>query len=227
MPVSRKMYKLLVADNSFLVREGLKSLLQSMPSFEVIEVTENKQLAIQIKKHKPEVLVIDPLAFDISQAEMASLKKEFSGLNILAITNLLPKKDISSYLGSGVTGYLLKDCDKEEIYQAIESTRKGERFLCGKIADVLLSEAEIKITPVYTKKLSCEGFVVSEREIEIIQLIAIGLSNKQIADKLCLSLHTVNTHRKNILQKLKVNNTAGVVMFAVKNNLLSEELLAN
>jgi len=221
------MYKLLVADNSFLVREGLKSLLTSMPTFEVFEVSENKLLAAQIKKNMPRVLVIDPVSFEISQMEMAALKKEFPGLHILAITNLLPKKDISAYLASGVTGYLLKDCDKNEIYEAIEATRKGERFLCGKIADVLLTDPEIKVTLNYTKKLSCEGFVVSEREIEIIRHIALGLSNKQIADKLCLSLHTVNTHRKNILQKLKVNNTAGVVMFAVKNNLLSEELHAN
>ncbi len=221
------MYKLLVADSSFLVREGLKSLLNSMPSYQVLEVTENTLLSAQIKKNKPAVLVIDPLSFEISQAQMAELKKEFSGLQILVITNLLPKKDISSFLDSGVTGFLLKDCDSDEIREAIESTRKGDRFLCGKIADVLLTDAEVKVTPVYTKKLSCEGFVVSEREIEIIKHIALGLSNKQIADKLCLSLHTVNTHRKNILQKLKVNNTAGVVMFAVKNNLLSEELHAN
>ena len=67
---------------------------------------------------------------------------------------------------------------------------------------------------------SCEGFGVTEREIEIIKYIAEGLSNKQIADKLSLSTHTVNTHRKNIMNKLDVNNTAGIVMFAVKNQLL-------
>ena len=221
------MYKLLVADSSFLVREGLKSLLLGMPSFELLEVADNKLLTQEIRKSKPHVLVIDPVSFEISHEQMWALKGEFPGVQILAITNLLPKKEISSYLDKGVTGYLLKDCDRDEIREAIESTRKGERFLCGKIADALLAEAEVKVTPVYTRKLSCEGFVVSEREIEVIKLIALGLSNKQIADKLCLSLHTVNTHRKNILQKLKVNNTAGVVMFAVKNNLLSEELHAN
>jgi DNA-binding NarL/FixJ family response regulator len=222
------MYKLLVADNSFLVREGLKSLLQGMPAFELLEVSDNKLLSEQLRKSEPEVLVIDPVSFEISHEQMSALKDEFPAVQILAITNLLPRNEISAYLEKGVTGYLLKDCDRDEIREAIESTRKGERFLCGKIADALLDEAEVKAAPVYVnKKLSCEGFVVSEREIEIIKLIAFGLSNKQIADKLCLSLHTVNTHRKNILQKLKVNNTAGVVMFAVKNNLLSEELHAN
>ncbi|MGZ3864825.1 MAG: response regulator transcription factor [Bacteroidia bacterium] len=217
------MTRILVADNSVLVREGLKSLLRDMPAFSVEEVSENKSLITAIKKHKPDVLVIDPFSFEVSTDQITALKKQFQTLNILAITNILPKQEISSFLDSGVTGYLLKDCDKEEICDAIENTNRGNRFLCGKIVDVMMSEAEIKITPAFVKRSSCEGMVVSEREIEIIKHIAFGLSNKQIADKLCLSLHTINTHRKNIMQKLQVNNTAGIVMFAVKNNLLAEE----
>lgn len=219
--------KLLVADNSVLVREGLRYLLKENTSIQIFETHDNKELTSVIREVQPDVLVIDPVSFEITSDGITALRSEFGQLHIMAITNMLSKQEISSYLESGITGYLLKDCDKDEIYQAIEATRKGERFLCGKIADVLLSEAEVKITPAYTKKIACEGFVVSEREVEVIKLIALGLSNKQIADKLCLSLHTVNTHRKNILQKLKVNNTAGVVMFAVKNNLLEQELHAN
>ena len=217
------MIRILVADNSVLVREGLKSLLRDMPVYAIDEVAVNTGLINAIKKHKPQVLVIDPFSFEINTKQIADLKNQFENLNILAITNMLPKEEISSFLNSGVTGYLLKDCDKQEICEAIENTRNGNRFLCGKIVDVLMSEAEIKITPAYVKRISCEGLAVSEREVEIIKHIAFGLSNKQIADKLCISLHTVNTHRKNIMQKLHVNNTAGVVMFAVKNNLLAEE----
>ncbi|MGZ3865464.1 MAG: response regulator transcription factor [Bacteroidia bacterium] len=217
------MTRILVADNSVLVREGLKSLLRDMPAFTIEEVSENNSLISAIKKHKPHVLVIDPFSFDISTEQITALKKQFTNLNILAITNMLPKQEIASFLDSGVTGYLLKDCDKEEICEAIENTNNGTRFLCGKIVDVMMSEAEVKITPAFIKRSSCEGMVVSERESEIIKHIALGLSNKQIADKLCLSLHTINTHRKNIMQKLQVNNTAGIVMFAVKNNLLAEE----
>jgi DNA-binding NarL/FixJ family response regulator len=217
------MIRILVADNSVLVREGLKSLLRDMPVFSIEEVAENSGLLNAIKKYKPQVLVIDPQSFGVNTKQITDLKNQFENLNILAITNILPKEEISSFLNSGVTGYLLKDCDKQEICEAIENTRMGNRFLCGKIVDVLMSEAEIKITPAYVKKISCEGLTVSEREVEIIKHIALGLSNKQIADKLYLSLHTINTHRKNIMQKLHVNNTAGVVMFAVKNNLLAEE----
>lgn len=221
------MIRILVADNSILVREGLKSLLRDEPVYAVAEVVENAELVNAIKKHKPQVLVIDPVAFQISTRQITELKKQFDKLNILAITNMLPKGEISVFLDSGVTGYLLKDCDKQEICEAIENTRNGNRFLCGKIVDVMMGDpaaaGEVKIIPAYVKNISCNGMIVSEREIEIIKHIALGLSNKQIADKLCLSLHTVNTHRKNIMQKLQVNNTAGIVMFAVKNNLLAEE----
>src|ERR1700751_4559316 len=160
------MIRILVADNSVLVREGLKSLLRDMPVFSIEEVAENAGLLNAIKKYKPQVLVIDPQSFGITTKQITDLKKQFENLNILAITNMLPKEEISSFLNSGVTGYLLKDCDKQEICEAIENTRSGNRFLCGKIVDVLMSEAEIKITPAYVKKVSCEGLAVSEREVE-------------------------------------------------------------
>jgi len=224
------MYKILIADNSVITREGLKSLLSAL-SVDIEEVTSTSELSNSISEFKPAVLIIDPVSFETSHNDIIKLKADHKEVFILAITHLIPKAEISAYLDAGVTGFLLKDCDKQEICEAIESTRNGVRFLCGKIVDVLVGPStaaqELRVNPSPSKKFSCEGFVVSEREVEIIKLIALGLSNKQIADKLCLSLHTVNTHRKNILQKLRVNNTAGVVMFAVKNNLLSAELHAN
>jgi len=120
---------------------------------------------------------------------------------------------------------LLKECEKAEIMEAINASIKGEKFVCGKILALLTAEKEIKTSNSYIKTLKCDGLTVTEREIEIIVEIALGLSNKQIADKLCLSTHTVNTHRKNIMLKLGVNNTAGIVMFAVKNQLLQTSFL--
>ena len=105
----------------------------------------------------------------------------------------------------------------EEILEAVNSTIKGEKFICGKIVSYLTAEKEIVPTNSFIKSLGCDGMSVTDREIDIIRGIAEGLSNKLIADKLKLSTHTVNTHRKNIMSKLGVNNTAGVVMFAVKN----------
>jgi DNA-binding NarL/FixJ family response regulator len=221
------MLTILVADNSVLMREGFKALMQSAYSVNINEVTEKANLLSALKKHKPEILVIDPVSMQIIPTDIAQIKKQHKALQILAISAMLPKEEISLLLNAGVTSFLLKECDKQEICDAIDNTEKGTRFLCGQIVDILMAEDSIPAKTLH-KKNSCEGFAISDREIEIIKHIALGLSNKQIADKLFLSFHTVHTHRKNIMQKLSVNNTAGVVMFAVKNNLLvSEEIHTN
>jgi DNA-binding NarL/FixJ family response regulator len=221
------MLTIIVADNSVLMREGFKALMQSSYSVKMNEVTEKTNLLSALKKHKPEILVIDPVSMQITPTDIAQIKKQHKALQILAISPMLPKEEISLLLNAGVTSFLLKECDKQEICDAIDNTEKGTRFLCGQIIDALTAEDNVPAKTL-RKKNSCEGFAISDREIEIIKHIALGLSNKQIADKLFLSFHTVHTHRKNIMQKLSVNNTAGVVMFAVKNNLLvNDEIFAN
>jgi DNA-binding NarL/FixJ family response regulator len=220
------MIKLLIADNSILIREGLKALLNDVTNFAFVgSVGNNKQLKEMNSILKPDVLIIDCYSLLTSNSELKALKKCNKNLQILAITQMISKQEISAYLNGEVTSYLLKECDKEEIIDAIHETRQGNRFLCGKIAHVLSAPEEIAPTPAYMKSVSCEGISVTEREADVIRYIAEGLSNKQIADKLFLSTHTVNTHRKNIMNKLGVNNTAGIVMYAVKNNLLERNTL--
>ncbi len=224
------MTKLLIADNSVLVRTGLKTLLADVDGFVFVGEADNGiELKEKNKLFKPDVLIVDCYSLLLSNTDLKTLKKVNKNLQILAITQLLSKKDIASYLNGEVLSYLLKECDKEEIIEAINATQKGNQFLCGKIAHILTAPEEYSITPSYVKGVSCEGIQVTEREADVIKFISEGLSNKQIADKLCLSTHTVNTHRKNIMAKLGVNNTAGIVMYAVKNNLLEQNsfLFAN
>ena len=221
------MLTIVVADNSVLTREGFKAVMQGTYSVSINEVTEKAKLLSSLKKHKPQILVIDPVSMQITPIDISQIKKQFIDLQILAISPMLPKEEISLLLNAGITSFLLKECDKQEICDAIDNTQKGTRFLCGQIIDTLTADSDVA-TKSFSKKISCEGFAISEREIEIIKHIALGLSNKQIAEKLFLSFHTVHTHRKNVMQKLRVNNTAGVVMFAVKNNLLvNEEIHTN
>jgi len=100
--------------------------------------------------------------------------------------------------------------------EAIYKTANGEKFMCGKIVSDILETASSNVA-----QYSCEGLNVSDREMEIIKLIAEGLSNKEVADKLFLSTHTVTTHRKTFLNKLVVNNTSDLVLFALRENLVS------
>jgi DNA-binding NarL/FixJ family response regulator len=114
----------------------------------------------------------------------------------------------------GVGSFVLSECSEAEILEALSEMLQGKDFMCGKIVDFLTSPAGA------LKSTRCEGMVLTDREMDILKLIAEGHSNKQMADLLFLSPHTINTHRKNIMAKLQVNNTAGLVMYAVKENLL-------
>ncbi len=219
------MISVLIADKYFLSRVGLMSLLNGAADFEAEQVGDDNfdQLLESIKKIKPRILVLDFQSMGFSTKQISILTQKFRRLQILAITDYLSRAEMQAALDAGVRSYLLKECDEDEIIEALNATYNGERFLCGKVAYYLSSQETMETIRPQLSQVSCEGLGITDREIDVIKLIAGGLSNKQIADKLCLSTHTVNTHRKNLMNKLKVNNTAGVLMFAVKNNLLSTE----
>lgn len=216
------MIRVLIADKNFLSRVGLELLVGELNGFELVPSVcgDANDLANQLHLSKPNLLITDHVSLGMSHRELQSLIRRFSRTRFLVITEMPAKKELSLVLEAGVTSFLLKDCDKSEILEAINSTIKGEKFVCGKILSVMSAPEEVVPGNSFIKSLRCDGVPVTEREIEIIRYIAEGLSNKLIADKLGLSTHTVSTHRKNIMAKLGVNNTAGVVMFAVKNQLL-------
>lgn len=216
------MITVLVADKNFLSRVGLELLVGELKGFNLAPTVcgDSEDLRNQIRLSRPNLVIADFVSLGIGTAELRSLVQEFPRSRFMVITDLLSKKELDRVLASGVTSYLLKECDKSEILEAINSTIKGEKFLCSKIVSVMAASSEIVTGNSLIKSLGCDGIRVTEREVDIIRCIAEGLSNKLIADKLGLSTHTVNTHRKNIMSKLGVNNTAGVVMFAVKNRLL-------
>ncbi len=216
------MINILIADNSVLIQLGIKSLLKEIKEFNFINAANTKEELIALNKEiKPDIIIVDLESLFVNELEVSFIKKQNKNVFILGISKHISKQNIVNYLKSGVTSFLLKECDKNEIIDAINSTAQGLRFLCGKIAHAIASNEEINLTPNYLKQISCEGLVVSEREIEVIKFIAEGLSNKQIADAMYLSTHTINTHRENIMNKLGINNTAGIVMFAVRNNILN------
>jgi len=217
------MISVLIADKNYLSRLGLFTLLSASPNFEV-DYTEDENfenLIACIKKSKPKILVLDFQSLNINSKQISTITKTFKRLQVLAITDYLNRSEMQSALDSGVRSYLLKECDKEEIIEALHATHNGERFLCGKVAYFLANSDDLEVMRPQLEKVSCQGLGITDRELDIIRLISEGLSNKLIADKLELSTHTVNTHRKNIMSKLGIPNTAGIVMFAVKNKLLA------
>lgn len=208
--------KIFIADNNYLSRKGIQAFLSENNDFILSgEALNSSELIKSFSESNANLLIIDFASSSFTLETIREFKKKFPLIPVLAITNPQNRNNISKAMELGVKSYLLKECDQEEITEAIYKTIHGEQFLCGKIVDILISET------TGTSEASCQGLNVSEREIEIISLIAEGYSNKQIADKLFLSTHTVTTHRKNIMNKLDINNTAGLVLFAVRENLIS------
>lgn len=217
------MISVLIADKNYLSRLGLFTLLNTSPNFEVdyTDDADFENLVSTIKKNKPRILVLDFQSLGYTVQQISTLIKTFKRLQIMAITDFLTKAEMQAVLDAGVRSYLLKECDKDEIIEALHATYNNERFLCGKVAYYLTSTESMELVRPELDKVSCQGLGITDRELDVIRLISEGLSNKLIADKLELSTHTVNTHRKNIMAKLNIPNTAGIVMFAVKHKLLA------
>ena len=209
--------RITIADSNFLSRKGLAVVLKENSDFTLLaEALSTSDLINQAKFYQPDLIIIDYSSANFSLQGLEQIVKKYPSARILAITDVQSNNIIAKALKTGVTSHLLKDCDQDEIVEAIYKTAKGQQFMCGKIVSAVHEEKQEGAV-----EYSCEGLNISEREMEIIKLIAEGLSNKEVADKLFLSTHTITTHRKNIMNKLGVNNTAGLVLFAVRENLIS------
>lgn len=210
--------KVIIADSHFLSRKGLAVLLSENSDFALLaEALSTSDLVNQAKIYQPDLIIINYDSENFSLEGIPQVVKKYPGTPLLAITEFKNNAVIAKAMNSGVKSHLLKDCDQDEIIEAIYKTVQGEQFMCGKIVSAVLDEKG----PAAIATYNCAGVNISEREMEIIKLIAEGLSNKEVADKLFISTHTVTTHRKNIMAKLGVNNTAGLVLFAVRENLIS------
>ncbi|MFN5912624.1 MAG: LuxR C-terminal-related transcriptional regulator [Bacteroidota bacterium] len=211
----------ILADSNDLVRVGLRAVLNSSSGYKIVgEARDNEELLDQVSNFGASLVVIDYTApgFDIDV--IPKVLQKHKGVKFLAITPDQSAQTLVSALRSGVTSYVKKDCDLTEIQNAVTETFRGNKFFCGQILETI-QRSSIDVNDVDFDSFSCEPILLSERENEIIKLIAEGNTNVQIADLLFLSNHTINTHRKNIMAKLGVKNTAGIVMYAVKTQLVS------
>lgn len=208
------MIDILIANNNQIAGEGIKTILQSNRGNRVLGIVNSvDDLKKNSSRYFPDIIVLDYNDDSFGVGSVKEIKQIYKDTKILSITDALPKDTIYNALKSGVDSYLLSDCDKPEIMEAIADTYAGKQFYCGVVIDILSEKNESEAN-------GCEGVSLSEREIEIIKLISDGCTNKEIADQLFLSTHTVNTHRKNIMNKLGIKNTAGIVIYAVKENII-------
>lgn len=215
--------KILIADKHFLSRIGLEYVVNK--HFSPVELLSShiegfKVLSQQIKHFLPDIVILDYFSISISHHELEKLLLRYPDTKFILITEWLPKSELLHYFQLNIKWHLLKECDETEIKECIEYATHNQSFFCNKLVQFLQSQDEEYIVESRST-ISCVGITITEREREIIQLIAEGKSNKEMADLLNISIHTVLTHRKNIMKKTRANNTAGLVLFALKNNIIT------
>ena len=206
-----------LADSNELIRLGLRVFLNATIAG---EANTSRELLELLGTFEVDVVIIDFTSSGFDIDDLSRIKREFPKVRILAVTPEQSAQVLVDALRSGITSYVKKDCSFPEIIEAVKETNDGNMFFCGQILETV-NEANLDVEDIDIDAFSCEAVVISKRESEIIILIAEGYTNAQIAERLFLSAHTINTHRKNIMSKLGVKNTAGIVMYAVKSNLIS------
>ncbi|MBZ0206063.1 MAG: response regulator transcription factor [Flavobacteriales bacterium] len=213
--------KTLLADRSELALVGLRTILSSVHRIAIVgEARDAADMHGKIAELHPDVVLIDHTAEGFGAEAIRDGLRRSGRTKFIAITPDPSQLALLSALRAGVASYIKKDCSRKEIIDAVLHTGDGQKFFCGKILRAIQA-ASLDVDSLFDHAMDCEPITVSDRESEIISLIAEGCSYTCIADRLCLSAHTVTTHRKNIMQKLGVNNTAALVLYAVKNGLVS------
>lgn len=205
-----------LADADVLCRVGLCGLLERLDHVEVIgQASDTDHLLALLEKQDVDMVIVDynqPKYFDYSIA--AKIKKTSSDTQILVISSDSRRERIYQVLEDGVSSFLTKQCDENEILDAITATAKGEKFYCHKILDMIIERS------FPSKDEVCSATPLTPREKEILTLVAKGKVAKEIAAELHISPHTIYTHRKNILKKLQLTSPTEMIVYALENGLI-------
>lgn len=208
--------RIIIADDHELYRDGFRSMLTRLPELELLgEATDGEELLQLTAEVQPDVVVTDIKMPRMDGIEATRhIKKEFPSINVIALSMFDDESLIIDMLEAGAKGYLLKNAHKEEIVEAVKTVFKNDVYYCNqttiKLAQLIASS---KFNP-YRKKARP---VFSEREVQVIEQLIEGLSSKQIGEKLGLKQRTIESYREKIMEKMGVNNVAGVIVYAMKN----------
>lgn len=202
----------LIVDDHPMVVEGMKAMLSNFNYLNVAGTACNAFEAMdQLTAKQVDVAIVDINLPDVNGIELtAKIIKEFPAVKVLAMSTFTERSYISQMIKNGASGYLVKSASKEEIEAAILAAKEGKLYLSIDNHTVDLDSELISDVPI-----------VSRREKEVLQLIVDGLTNPQIAEKLFVSVHTVDSLRKNLLAKFNVNDTASLIRIAVKCSLVN------
>jgi DNA-binding NarL/FixJ family response regulator len=214
--------KILIADDHPLLREALCQVFSNQKDMEIVGQAGNGEEAIDLASQlKPDILVMDIVMpkFDGLEASR-QIKKIAPNTAILILTAYDDDNYVLGLLEAGATGYLMKSAKGQDLVEAVRAVRAGESVLHPKIIEKLLKQAMAK--PAETVELKIKD-LLSDREMEMLKLLATGMSNKEIAEKLCLSLRTVKAHMSHIFTKMNVASRSEALVESLKKGLLTLE----
>jgi len=212
--------KIIIADDHPVTRKGLSSILSEEKDLKVLCETGDGSSTIEaVRKRRPDVIIMDITLPDMDGIQVTrTLKKKLPDIKILALSIHSNKHYILEMLKAGASGYLLKDCDVEEVVRAVHFIMSDQIYLSTENASLFVKE----YISVIDKKGSIEKELLSPREYEVLENVASGRTNKDIAEILNISKKTVESHRFRIMQKLDIHSIAELTLYAQRKGLIKE-----
>jgi two-component system response regulator NreC len=213
--MAAKKIRILLADDHTVVRRGFSLILSQEPDMEVVGEAQNGREAVELAQElKPDVVVIDVSMPELNGIEgTRRITDSCDRTRVLAVSMHRDAVYVREILRAGARGYVLKDAAENAFVDAVRAVARNEAYLSPAIADAVLTD--------YRKHVTNPIDLLSSREREVLQMIAEGKTNKEIANILNLSVYTVEAHRGKIMEKLNLHNTGDIVRFALRNGLIS------
>ncbi len=215
------MIKIILADDHQIVRHGLRSLLAAEPDMEVVGEADNGRAVVRLVHEKsPQVVIMDISMPDLNGIEATrQIMAEAPGIKVIALSMHSDSLFVLNMFKAGASGYLLKDCALEELVKAVRTVLNRKIYLSPGISDVVIKDFVIGWSPQESSAYS----ILTTREREVLQLMAEGRNTNQIAESLCVSVKTVEAHRKQMMNKLDIHSVAELTKYAIRQGLTSLE----
>lgn len=209
-----KSYNIIIADTQFLITESLKILIQNRSTYNLTGLAENYQeLKSMLASNNADLLITDFAMFNYEYFEdLKQIKTGFPNLQILILTNHINRNEINELTRIGIKNIIYKSTDTEELFMAMNLAVRHKKYYSDEVMEVLMDNVSANSPD--------EHCHLTPSEIDIVKLVATGMTNKEIAEKKHVSFHTIITHRKNIFRKLKINNVSELLIYAVRAGLV-------
>lgn len=222
MTNKEKKIRIVLADDHKIIRDGLRSLLLTESNYEIVGEAENGEMALDLcARLRPDLVIMDvnmPRMDGIDATRKIS--KDHPDSRVLALTMTNEQEHIRKMIDAGALGYILKNSGQEELLAAINAIVSGQNYFSDEVKDVIMQTIVRK--QYKNDKIVGEAIPLTRREKDVLNLIVQEFTNYEIAQKLFISVRTVDAHRRNLLEKTAARNTAGLVKYALENNLFQE-----